>query len=199
MSRTPVVAALYVDRKLGPYPQMPRVDVWDEARDATRYAGPHPVVAHPYCGPWGRLRGQCTKQDAAHGIRAVEQVLAYGGVLEHPAGSLLWDHCNLPKPGQFAEIIGSSHTCWTIEVRQVDWKHEAAKQTWLLLVGVDPAALRPPPFPGAQPTRVVQSRGKNRLRAMSSRRRHLTPPLFAQWLVDMARTVARSSELTDPP
>lgn len=50
------VAALYV-QKDGAYFGLPDVDPWDEARDATRYDGPHPVVAHPPCARWCRLAG----------------------------------------------------------------------------------------------------------------------------------------------
>ena len=42
----PDVAALYVEPK-GCYVGVAGVDAWDEARDARRYAGPYPVVAHP--------------------------------------------------------------------------------------------------------------------------------------------------------
>ena len=42
------VAALYVEPD-GPYSNLDGVEVWDEARDARTYAGPHPVVAHPPC------------------------------------------------------------------------------------------------------------------------------------------------------
>lgn len=71
------VAALYVDPR-GPYPKMLGVECWDEARDARTYAGPHPVVAHPPCGPWGRLRHlyRGGEGDATCGPAAVE---AWGG------------------------------------------------------------------------------------------------------------------------
>ena len=191
------VAALYVDSKRGPYAALPGVDCWDEARDATAYAGPGPVVAHPPCGPWGRLRGQCTRQDASLGPVAVGQVLRWGGVLEHPAGSLLWDECRLPRPGELPRWVDMGtglRRVWSIAVDQCEWGHEARKATWLLLVGVEPDAVGPPPMPGAQPTRTVQSRrhlhshGEDRLREMSKTRRHLTPPLMAEWLVALARS-----------
>lgn len=48
------VAALFVETD-GCYYGLPDVDSWDEARDARRYAGPWPVVAHPPCQRWGKL------------------------------------------------------------------------------------------------------------------------------------------------
>lgn len=45
-----MIAALYVD-ELGPYMRMAGVDPWGITRDARRYKGPYPIVAHPDCGP----------------------------------------------------------------------------------------------------------------------------------------------------
>ena len=81
-------AALYVDPK-GPYPAL-GLDCWDATRDATQYAGPNRVIAHPPCGPWSRLKAFCGPELLAQkslGLVAVEQVRRWGGVLEHPAGS----------------------------------------------------------------------------------------------------------------
>lgn len=49
-----IVAALYVETD-GAYAGLPHIDPWDIGRDAKRYAGPHPVVAHPPCQRWGRF------------------------------------------------------------------------------------------------------------------------------------------------
>ena len=108
------VAALYVDPK-GPYPAMEGVDCWDAERDARLYPGPHPVLAHPPCGPWGPLRHLNKKQDPDLAPLAVEQVRAWGGVLEHPKRSALWSACGLPYPGLFSDAWGG----WTLEVHQV--------------------------------------------------------------------------------
>lgn len=51
MSET--VSALYVEEN-GVYANLPDVDVWGISRDARKYAGPWPVVAHPPCERWGR-------------------------------------------------------------------------------------------------------------------------------------------------
>lgn len=74
------------------YRQIPGVRVWTEREDALTYSGPGPVICHPPCGPWGKFRARCL-QDPAHGLRAMEFVHLYGGVVEQPAGSLLFrDH-----------------------------------------------------------------------------------------------------------
>jgi len=175
------VAALYVDPR-GPYPAMPGVDCWDETRDARLYDGPHPIVAHPPCGPWSRLRYFCRHQLPELGIRAVEQVRQWGGVLEHPQASRLFAHCDLPVPGGFPDAIGG----WSAELDQVSWGHRARKRTWLYVVGVRPsdvAILR-----GGTPTHCVNSRKRNTpLKELSAQGRRRTPPAFAEFLVGIAR------------
>lgn len=196
------VAALYVDTARGPYVSLPGVQCWGFAskdgrqidafaatQDARRYAGPHPIVAHPPCGPWGRFWWNYKGGEGARscGLRAVEQVRKWGGVLEHPAHSSLWDAAGMPAPGE-----GHDHDDgYTLEVRQVDWGHPAVKPTWLYIVGADPADIPPVPLPG-QPTHVMVRlrRNKNELPELRKNLRHLTPPRFAAWLVELARAVA---------
>ena len=82
------VAALWVDQK-GPYPAIDGVECWNRERDAVKYAGPWPIIAHPPCGPWGRYRANC-KQDRRDGIIAMELVHRFGGVVEQPQTSRLF-------------------------------------------------------------------------------------------------------------
>lgn len=49
-----MIAALYVQTG-GCYFNLPDVDPWDKERDARRYHGPHPVVAHPPCQRYGKM------------------------------------------------------------------------------------------------------------------------------------------------
>jgi hypothetical protein len=186
------VAALYIDPR-GPYPLIEGVEVWDETRNALAYDGPWPVVAHPPCGPWGHLRHLCTRQDPRCALAAVYDVRRYGGVLEHPADSRLWEHEGLPLPGAPPDEYGGR----TIVVCQVEWGHVARKRTWLYLVGVPDDALRPPPFPGREPTHWISGRRGQAhttpvpagIRVASAEQRRRTPPAFAEYLVALARSV----------
>jgi len=186
------VAALYVDPR-GPYPSMPGVECWDEKRDARNYDGPHPVVAHPPCGPWGALRLFCRNQDARLAPVAVEQVRLYSGVLEHPKGSRLWDACGLPRPGELPDQYGGV----TLEVNQVDWGHACAKPTWLYLIGVRPE--RYPRRARGVPTHGIWYGSFERsghsgpvLRGASKEIRRRTPPAFAEFLVELARNTRKT-------
>jgi len=187
-----LVAALYVDR-LGPYPKLLGPEMcWDEKRDARTYAGPWPVVAHPPCGPWGRLKHLCTKQARDLAPLAVEQVRRWGGVLEHPQASGVWKHCQLPKPGELPDAWGGR----TIEVRQVDWGHGCIKPTWLYLVGVSRIGLSPPK---RQPTHRMTNgpRGpsaRTDLVRASAEIRRRTPEAFARWLISLAQQVNLAKE-----
>ena len=78
---TPQIAALYV-QKDGVYFGLPGVDPWDESRDARRYFGPHPVVAHPPCQRWSVL---AHVNEVRWGARVGED----GGCFEHALAAVL--------------------------------------------------------------------------------------------------------------
>lgn len=190
MTRT--VAALYIDPG-GPYPRMRNVECWDATRDANRYEGPHPVVAHPPCGPWGNLRHLYRGNDHDCAPRALELVRRFGGVLEHPAGSKLWKAWSLPLPGESIDAHGGS----TFAVEQVAWGHVARKRTWLYVVGVPRELVAKSIRTGGEPTHWISGGRKKRdgsggvipvgIKACSAQQRRRTPPAFARWLVSIAR------------
>ena len=95
------VAVLFA-RQDSIYKRIAGCDVYDMDRDARTYDGPLPVVAHPPCRAWGRLRRFANPRPDERNIArlAVALVREFGGVLEHPAGSLLWPSQRLPLPGQ---------------------------------------------------------------------------------------------------
>ena len=165
------------------YKALAGVDVWDIDRDARNWPGGTPLVAHPPCRAWGLLR-QFSKprpDEKQLAIDAIAHVRTFGGVLEHPARSDLWNHMHLPKPGEFSDEFGG----YSIEVEQFHWGHKAEKRTWLYIVGCDelPAMPRRP----GKPTHVVKPRknGTGAKIITKSEREH-TPPDFARWLVDLA-------------
>lgn len=141
------LAALFVATD-GCYFGLPNVDPWDEARDARRYAGPHPVIAHPPCQRWGRYwHGSPRKphqyklgDDGGAFASALVSVRAWGGVLEHPAHSNAWKAFGLERP----HSAGGWHQTgdgWTCHVEQGHYGHMARKATWLYYVGPRPAPL----------------------------------------------------------
>lgn len=188
-----MIAALYVDR-LGPYAKIADVDAWDEARDARTYPGPGPIVAHPPCGPWGKLRHLYQGTEHALAPWAVAQVRRFGGVLEHPAESRLWSACDLPPIGlPWRDEFGG----YSVAIDQVEFGHVARKQTWLYLVGVPRTALEASPYPNRQPThyasggRTPSSRNGGAvpagMKVCSAQQRRRTPPELAAYLVRLAR------------
>lgn len=74
------VAVLFA-RSDSNYKTMPGCDVYDIDRDARTFAGGLPVIGHPPCRAWGRLRqfAKVRPDEKALAPWAVEQVRAWGG------------------------------------------------------------------------------------------------------------------------
>ena len=188
------VAALYVDPH-GVYAGLPDVDVWDESRDARRYPGQHPVVAHPPCARWCRLAelvqsrgGKSVGDDDGTFASALASVRRWGGVLEHPAWSKAWPAYGLLRPTEFGwsrDLDGG----WTCEVFQSAYGHRAPKATWLYYFGKSAPKVLIWKRPQTEMT-VSTSRARTRGIELPKRERAATPPAFRDALLAIARASA---------
>lgn len=178
-----MVAVLFA-RKDSIYKALPGCDVYDLERNALTFPGGLPVIAHPPCRSWGRLRAfsKGDRKEKQLAIWAIRQVRKYGGVLEHPETSLLWRLLNLP--------LGSRRDRWggfTLSVDQCWFGHKARKRTWLYIVGVEPGNI-PAYCPNFEPVsfRVASSQRKFQRPEISKAEREATPPAFARFLIEIA-------------
>lgn len=138
-----MIAALFVEPAPGGvYQGLPNVDPWDVQRDARKYDGEYPVVAHPPCERWGAFwmgspLNPTKKLGDDDGCfwSAILSVVRCGGVIEHPAYSLAWKRFGITRPGgsgwrrckKFADG-------WVCHVEQGNYGHRAPKATWLFAV-----------------------------------------------------------------
>lgn len=194
-----IVAALYVDPR-GPYAKLPDIDLWDESRDARRYAGPHPVVAHPPCSRWCRLAGLVEArwghkrgEDGGCFAAALSSVRQYGGVLEHPGYSDAWAAFSLPAPPRHGGWVRGICGGWTCHVEQGRYGHPAKKATWLYAFGVTLPKMRWGFNPDRRSQVLVSWCGNHvgsneRRPRVGKRAAAATPPEFRDILLAMART-----------
>lgn len=167
------------------YKQIPHCDVYDIDRDARTFPGGMPVVAHPPCRLWSaycahQAKSENPEAEKALGIWCVVQVNKFGGVVEQPAHSRLWDTCGLPKPGWAVDVRNHG---FSIELPQFWFGDPREKSTWLWFNGVLPCDLPRIPF------RLKPEGGDRRIwQLMSSKnQRERTPIAFAEWLVQCAK------------
>jgi hypothetical protein len=207
-----MIAALFAESG-GCYFGLPDVDPWDKDRDARRYDGPHPVVAHPPCERWGRYwhGAPCKPHQYELGAddecfdRALSAVRRFGGVLEHPADSRAWQHFGLLKPPRSggwvpADTLGGFGG-WTCYVEQGHYGHAARKGTWLYACRTDFPTLRWGRSEQRLPAYAIERYGYARARRIGvmaaiggkdkTRIRNATPLAFRDVLITIAETAAR--------
>lgn len=208
------VAALYVETN-GSYYGLTGVEPWDEARDARRYPGPYPVVAHPPCQRWGKLWAGQPLFIKRTGIRKIKgddggcfasalcSARDYGGVIEHPWESQAWPYFDIAAPPRSGGWIKADETGgWTCCVEQGRYGHHARKPTMLLAYGIarkdlptlewgkskmrlDPEIVARIGLDRAKRRGEVASKGSGK----DSAPRIGTPPIFRDLLISLARLV----------
>jgi hypothetical protein len=201
------IAALFVETG-GRYFGMPNVDPWDVTRDARKYDGELPVVAHPPCFLWVNLAAVNWKRyqrerpawypggtDGGCFASALASVRRCCGVLEHPAGSWAWNHFDLQRPDRLDSWSWNWNRPneWTCEVWQSAYGHAARKRTWLLYVGSRP----PIHLDWRREPGTHQVGWFDRIKpTLSKKAASATPPSFAAMLLKLAASAAPERQLT---
>lgn len=200
-----MIAALYVMTH-GPYFGVAGVDPYDIRRNALRYNGPWPVIAHSPCQRWGRYwsGGPSAKvkrklgDDGGMFAHALSCVRRFGGILEHPEASHAFAHYELPIPkwsgGWTAPDRFGGRSCC---VAQGNYGHLARKMTWLYAVGIEFKELKWGPCKGSLRLDEGFHSKEERARAtkrgvrerLSSKQRAATPVPFRDLLIELVRTV----------
>jgi hypothetical protein len=205
-----MIAALYVESDGGYFGQVD-VDPWDEARDARKYTGPAPVVAHPPCQRWGRyFHGAPNKpnqyrlgEDQGCFASALTAVRNYGGVLEHPAHSRAWEFFGLnTPPASGGWVKADNRGGYTCHVEQGHYGHISRKATWLYACGTERPELRWGPSEQRIHPRALELHGYAKARRIGmmamvggkdkTRIRNATPPEFRDVLLRIARSASPS-------
>jgi hypothetical protein len=156
------------------YKQFDGVEVFDKARNARSFSGGMPVIAH--CAHQAKPE----PDEKELGLWCVDQVKKWGGVLEQPAHSRLWDAAQLPKPGWSHNGVS-----WSLEVWQAWWGYPMRKATWLYFSNINPLFV-------LYPFRLHPQGGdRRREQLMSKSQRSATTHEFAEWLIKTAAFVGR--------
>jgi len=177
------------------------LDVWPEHRDARKYDGNLPVVAHPPCQLWGKMAkvnysrwgGEHNKPGNDGGCfeSALNSVNRCGGVLEHPAQTYAWSQYGLVKPEKYKWV--QSGEGWVCEVWQSAYGHRARKATWLYYKGNSkPYDLRWNRPKGTHQVGFQDQRGKAKNKpTISKREANATPLEFRNELLKLAEYSAQ--------
>jgi hypothetical protein len=188
--RINMIAVLFA-RTDSKYKQLDGYDVYDIDRDARNYCKNYPVLAHPPCRAWGRLSHMANPREGEKQLAyfALAQVRLNGGVLEHPAGSRLWEEAPLPLAGEFPDEFGG----FTIEIDQYDFGHVAHKQTKLYICGIKMNQLPPmPPKNTAATDRSICGNVAGTKRCTQYQREY-TPDNLIDWMTDICRKIKNDS------
>lgn len=164
------------------------VDVYDDIRDARTFAGQGPVICHPPCAQWSRLRGLAHNEplSRSHAPWSIDIIRKNGGVLEHPEHSLLWKELSLPYPGST-----DLHGGFTLSINQSWFGHPCRKRTFLYICGTSPQLLPAYPLSFDAIEYTITHPAQNRpnhfgKKPVSKSAREHTPLAFAQWLISVA-------------
>jgi hypothetical protein len=145
-------------------------DCYGKERNALSLRRPGICIWHPPCGYWSKLKMFCRQPPHTkhYALWALRNVNDYGGILEHPKASDLWNHPEVKQDCIFT-------------VQLSDFGHRARKDTNIYIIGLD--RRRIPGFP------MVLGEPKGKIENMSTSEREETPELMCKWLLEILEKI----------
>ncbi len=142
------------------YKTLPDLEVYDKQRNAYTFNLDIPVIAHPPCQQWSRLKSfaKFDREEKDLAFFCLEKIKKNGGILEHPAGSSFFKEAGI-KP--------------TISIDQSWFGFSCRKRTYLYFHDCKPLS-----FP------LSFDLVTKRVPDLAQDMRSYTTPQFANWLID---------------
>lgn len=178
--RNPKIPVLFVHKKSS-YKRFDGFDCYDIERNAYSYTGTHPVIAHPPCRKFSRLRGLSNAPacEMLSGFWAFALVRRYGGIVEHPYDSQLFKIMKVPPVGKFDSYGGTF-----LVIDQFDFGYYTRKRTGLYIVGVKRLSELPRPPIRFEPV-------LRKFEKLSVKQRSETTEDFAKYLAEIIKTIEK--------
>ena len=161
-------------------------DCYDIKRDALSFNGRIPLIAHPPCRKFSKLRGLSTAplSEKKLAFFALAKVRQFGGILEHPRSSTLWKDGNFNLDGSVDSYGGF--------LRSVDlswFGFPARKKTMLYFCGITPNQLPAFPISLNAITHVISSTYKSDKKELSKNMRSTTPLQMIEFFIEVMNII----------
>lgn len=173
------------------YNLFPVFDTYDINRDAFTFSGRLPGVYHPPCRLFSRLRpfSNAPLSEKKCAFFSLSRVRQFGGILEHPRSSTLWQTGNFNLSGQIDDYGGflrSVNLSW--------FGFPCEKKTMLYFCGLLPYQLPPFPLSLDAPQYSIGNTKLKRLQELPQKQRASTPLLMIEYFAQVI-TIIQSNNL----
>lgn len=167
-------------------------DAYDVERNAFTYSDRLPLVAHPPCRLFSRLRKFSTApaQEKKCAFFALSKIRQFGGILEHPRSSLLWKTGNFDLSGNvdnYGGFLRSVNLSW--------FGYPCEKKTMLYFVGISPGQLPEFPLSFDAITHQISSSKKKSLPEISKDSRSSTPVAMIAYFIQVINIINHNKSI----
>ena len=164
------------------YKLFANLDAYDLERNAFTYSDRLPLIAHPPCRLFSRLRKFSTApaQEKKCAFFALSKIRQFGGILEHPRSSLLWTTGNFDLSGNvdsYGGFLRSVNLSW--------FGFPCQKKTMLYFVGISPSQLPAFPLCFDAITHQISSSKRKSLPEISKNSRSSTPVAMIAYFIQV--------------
>lgn len=167
-------------------------DCFDEKRNALTSQAREPLIAHPPCRKFSKLRSlsNAPTKEKQLAFFALEKIRRFGGILEHPKSSTLFKTGNFKLDGSIDDYGGFLRV-----VNLSDFGFQAVKPTMLYFVGLTPKQLPPFPLNFNAITHVISTSYKySEKKELSRNKRSETPIQMIEYFIQVIEIIKQNKK-----